>query len=169
MTDAVSILQTTCTKLTTKVERLRTQLCAAETELAESETALRVLARLGLSPTVDGTSDDGRGNSQAQVLAILGDNEEASKSPKEAHQALEAMGVTSISPDNVRTILSRCSHPSKNLVTSREGRYWRTVQKTEEEPVAPNGAVPTTPEEAFGAPPRPQPVFDDDLDSEVPF
>ena len=138
MTDAISILEQNLKKLRVKVERLRGQLGAAETELVESETAIRVLTRLGLSPVVEGAAaEDNRGNSHAQVLGVLPSSPDEAKTPKEIHVALLEAGITSITPDNVRTILYRSAKQDANgkaAVSSKDSRYWRNDSAYDAEP-----------------------------------
>lgn len=160
MADALSVLEATCKKLTSKVERLRNQLAAAETELEESQTAIRVLSRLGVSASVE-EADETKASSQEQVLKILPENQEQAKSPREVHHLLVASGVTTISAVNVRTILSRLRKDEDVPVQSEDGRYWLEPEPSDDDDF----------EGLVGAPlvRRPVPAFDEDLDSEVPF
>jgi hypothetical protein len=167
MSDTVSILQAACKKLASKVERLRTQLEAAETELAENQTAIRVLTRIGGAASSEGGADEAKASSQEQVLKILPVREAEAKTPREVHQALTDAGVTNISADNVRTILSRLKKDELLPVRVTLGRYWRAGNGSE-----PMSAIYDAEDDfedltAYDA--EPAPSFDEDLDSEVPF
>lgn len=136
MPDALSLLEQDRKKLAAKVERLRTQLEAAESELSDSDAAIRVFKRLGIAVAVEGVaSDDARGNSQTHVLAKLATTEAEAKAPKEVHAELTADGFI-ISADNVRTILSRLSKPDASgraAISSKDSRYWRTASEASPE------------------------------------
>ena len=111
-----------------RVAKLRSQLEAAEAELHKLEITAETLTRLGLNPEVETAVP--RGQSVAHVLSVLDDSEFGGKTPKEIHDALVANGITSISQDNVRTILSR----NKDSIETSDGRYWRKVEKEIEPP-----------------------------------
>lgn len=166
MTDVLGVLEANVAKLVSKVERARSQLAALETELAESETAIRVLKRMS---TGNGEVSAPR-NSQSQVLAALPNREPEALMPKEVHQALVDSGVTTISADNVRTILSRCLKGDNPLVLARDGRYWRNDPDAQRPPAPARRAL--SPDDVDDFEPligKPKGPFDDDLDSEIPF
>lgn len=167
MTDVLRVLEANVAKLAAKVERARAQLTALETELTESETAIRVLNRMS---NENGEVSAPR-NSQSQVLAALSNREAEALAPKEVHQALVDGGVTTISADNVRTILSRCLKGENPLVLSRDGRYWRNDPDVQVRPAQPRRNVSLDDDDSFDSLPtrsRSPSPFDDD-DSDVPF
>jgi len=108
-----------------RVNRLRTQLETAEADLRNLEITADTLTRLNLNPAVDTAVP--RGQSFSHVHGVVGDSEQDAKTPKEIHEALVANGVTTISQDNVRTILSR----NKDTFISNEGRYWKKGEEGE--------------------------------------
>ena len=55
------------------------------------------------------------------VEESVGEAEEDAKTPKEIHDALLAGAITTITQDNVRTILSR----HRDRLASNDGKYWR--------------------------------------------
>ena len=114
---------------TKRVTKLRAQLEVAEADLRNLEITADTLSRLGLNPDVETAVP--RGQSYTYVLGVLDDSEFFSRSPKEIYDALLASGVTSISQDNVRTILSR----HKDRFETSDGRYWRKPEKEIEPPI----------------------------------
>lgn len=154
MNDAVSLLEASCKKLTAKVEKLRAQLAAAETELAENQTAIRVLSRLPSAASGNGHAEEGKASSQDLVLNILPRTEEEANTPMEVLAALQKAGVT-ISADNVRTILSRLKKAETIRVSG--GRYWHPAQDVEDD------------FDILGFPSNAAPQAFDDDDFEVPF
>ena len=163
MADAISVLELGNKKLAARVEKLRAQLATAETELAEGETAVRVLKRLGLSPTVEGVADEVKPSTQDQVRSVLPTSEGAALTPREVHQAVNG----TISADNVRTILKRLKDATGSDVSvTADGRYWRVPP-----PPSDGGFVVDDDEidSIIGTPRQQPPAFDDDLDSDVPF
>jgi hypothetical protein len=127
--DAMELIEAKRAETIKRVARLRTQLENAEAELRNLEITAETLARLNLNPTVETTVP--RGQSFTQVFSVLGDTQEEAKTPKEIHEALVASGVTSITQDNVRTILSRY----RDRLLSGDGRYWRQTEKEIEPPI----------------------------------
>ena len=123
MVDAVTLLQEKIADLARKVGQRRTALGAMEAELAELETALKVLARLGLAPGVVAEPPKGGTGTRDVVFDHLSFTEEGGLQPKELHDALTAEGITYITADNVRTILYRMH--GKGQVRSKDGKYWR--------------------------------------------
>lgn len=121
----MQLIETKKAELTKRVTKLRTQLDAAEAELRNLEITAETLGRLGLNPAVDTTAP--RGHSYTYVLGVLPDSEFEAKSPKEVYDALVASGVTTISQDNVRTILSRY----RERLSSNDGRYWKPEKEIE--------------------------------------
>lgn len=164
MTDALSVLEANVKKLASKVERLRNQLAAAETELAESETAIRVLSRLGVSASIEAPGEEAKASSQGQVLKVMPTTSAEAKTPRDVHQLLVASGVTNISAENVRTILSRLR--KEEVIQVSDGRYWRTPKDgADDEDDADDD------EDGFEylLGPAAMVTADEDLDSEVPF
>jgi hypothetical protein len=161
MNDALSLLEASCKKLSIKVERLRAQLEAAETELAENQTAIRVLSRLPVAAGGNGQPDESKASSQEQVLKLLPAIEAEGMTPREIYGSLQEAGAT-ISADNVRTILSRLR--KEELIQTNAGRYWRLA----EDDTDPFGL-----DDFDELPPLPVrktvPDHDYDFDSEVPF
>lgn len=127
--DTMQLIETKKAETAKRVARLRTQLHAAEAELRKLEITAETLTRLGLNPEVETSVP--RGQSVAHVLSVLDDTEFDGKTPKEIHEALVANGVTTISQDNVRTILSR----NKDSIEASDGRYWRKVKEEIEPPI----------------------------------
>lgn len=123
--DTMQLIETKKAEAAKRVAKLRTQLETAEAELQNLEITAETLTRLGLNPEVETTVP--RGQSVAHVLSVLDDSEFGGKSPKEVHDALVAQGITSISQDNVRTILSR----NKESIEAAGGRYWRKNEEIE--------------------------------------
>lgn len=119
--DAVSLLETNIASLDKRIDKLREQLEAAEVERAEAATAVRVLAKLGLAPIVESAAVP-KISSKAHVFEVMSFDEGQATSPADIHAALIEKGITSITQDNVRTILSR----NKELISARDGRYWRS-------------------------------------------
>lgn len=157
MTDAIPLLESRCKKLASKVEKLRVQLETAEKDLADNQTALRVLSQLG----TNSATDEAKGSSHARVLDALPTDGAGAMTPREVYTRLQANGVA-ISADNVRTILSRLKKDEEAGVRVTDGRYWREV-----------GACHDTADDFDDLsilPRRAAPAFEnDDLDSEVPF
>ena len=58
----------------------------------------------------------------------MGNTPDDAKSPKEIYDALVANGVTSITQDNVRTIVSRY----RDRLESGDGKYWQKADKENE-------------------------------------
>ncbi len=140
---------------TKRVTKLRGQLETAEAELRNLEITWDTLSRLGLNPEVETAVP--RGQSLAHILKVLSDSEWGGKTPKEIHEALVASGVTSISQDNVRTVLAR----NKDRIEVGDGRYWRKVEKAspvEAEDDDPFGIRPAQPAGGFSA------ELDDDIE-----
>jgi len=125
----MQLIETKKADATKRVAKLRGQLEAAEAELRNLEITAETLTRLGLNPEVETSSP--RGQSVAHVLSVLDDSDFGGKTPKEIHDALVANGITSISQDNVRTILSR----NKDSIETSDGRYWRRVEEEIEPPI----------------------------------
>ena len=121
----MQLIETKRSEIGKRVAKLRGQLEAAEIELRNLEITAETLARLCLNPAVETSVP--RGQSFNHVFGVLGETEEDAKSPKEIHDALVANAITSISQDNVRTILSRY----RDRLEVIDGKYWR---KPDEEP-----------------------------------
>lgn len=115
----MQLIETRKLEIAKRVAKLRVQLDAAEDELRKLEITAEMLARLSLNPSVDTTAP--RGQSVTHVFGVLGDAEDDAKSPKEIHDALVAAAITTISQDNVRTILSR----HRERLEVNDGKYWR--------------------------------------------
>jgi len=148
--DAVALLQSNIVTLEKRIEKLRAQLATAETERDEATTAVRVLSRLGLAPTVEG-ADTPRTSSKLLVLNAVPTRETDAMTPAEIHALLDAAGHK-ITADNVRTILSR----NREAFASNLGRYWRLSLKSQgakvDESPDSREIIPMTPEQAFGNP-----------------
>ena len=123
--DTMQLIETKKVEVGKRVAKLRSQLESAEIELRNLEITSDTLARLSINPAVDTTLP--RGQSLSHVLGVLGDTEDDAKSPKEIHDALVANAITSITQDNVRTILSRY----RDRLEVIDGKYWL---KPDEEP-----------------------------------
>lgn len=122
MTDAVSILRDNHAKLALRVKKLRLQLEAAEHDLVEMDTAMRVLSRLGIAPAVEPPdTDEGPSRASDAVFAALGIGEKNGLAPK-------AIEIPNVQPDNVRTILGRLVQRGK--IETRDGKYWRSEQSS---------------------------------------
>lgn len=119
--DTMQLIETKKAEVGKRVAKLRSQLESAEVELRNLEITADTLARLNLNPAVETAVP--RGQSFNHVFGVLGETEEDAKSPKEIHDALVADAITSISQENVRTILSRY----KERLESSDGKYWRKV------------------------------------------
>lgn len=127
--DTMQLIEAKKAEAIKRAAKLRAQLNAAEAELRNLEITAETLARLCLNPQVDTTTP--RGQSYNHVLSVLDDSDFGAKTPREIHEALVASGVTSISQDNVRTILSR----HKDKFASSGGAYWRKVETEIEPPI----------------------------------
>lgn len=125
--DTMQLIETKKAEVGKRVAKLRSQLVSAENELRNLEITSDTLARLSINPAVDTTLP--RGQSLNHVLGVLGDTEEDAKSPKEIHDSLLANAITSISQDNVRTILSRY----RDRLEVVDGKYWRKPEEPAEE------------------------------------
>jgi len=126
--DALQLIEIKKTEIAKRVAKLRVQLEAAEADLRNLEITAETLCRLGLNPDVEGSVP--RGQSYNHVLGVLYDSELFALTPREIYDALVESGVTSISQDNVRTILSR----HKDRFESSDGRYWRKADEVIEPP-----------------------------------
>lgn len=121
MVDAVTLLRENHAKLTHRVIRLRSQLEAAELELRDVDTAVRVMARLGLAPDVVADQKWTAGTTADLVMLALhasGDGH----APKDVYAILLDQGLP-VQSDNVRTTLWRLARD--NRIRVRDGRYWR--------------------------------------------
>ncbi len=144
----MQLIEAKKTETAKRVTKLRAQLDAAEAELHNLEITADTLARLGINPVVETTVP--RGQSYTHVLAVLADSEFGGRTPKEIYEALVASGVTSISQDNVRTILSR----HKDRFETSDGRYWRKAAEATTEgfdDILGGGAVQTENEPRSGS------------------
>lgn len=117
--DTMQLIEAKKAEVGKRVVKLRSQLESAEIELRNLEITSDTLSRLSINPAVDTALP--RGQSLNHVLGVLGDTEEDAKSPKEIFDALVANAITSISQDNVRTILSRY----RDRMEVIDGKYWR--------------------------------------------
>lgn len=122
--DAMQLIETRKAEITKRVAKLRSQLDSAEAELRNLEITADTLARLNLHPSVDTSAP--RGQSVGHVFGVLGESEEDGKTPKDIHDALVAGAITTITQDNVRTILSR----NRDRLSSNDGKYWRKPAET---------------------------------------
>lgn len=101
-----------------KVERLRAELEEVEDELRRLDITAGTLARLNLNPDV--ATSVPRSQSARSVFNVLGTSKSEGKTPKDIHSALLASSITSISLQNVRTIISR----NRCALEASEGCYW---------------------------------------------
>jgi|SRR5579871_815840 len=106
-----------------KAERLRAELEEVEDELRRLSLTAGILARLKLDPDVDTSVP--RSQSAQNVFDVLGLTQSDGKTPKDIHSALLAASITSISLQNVRTIISR----HRDVLMAHEGRYWRRTNE----------------------------------------
>ena len=125
--DMLNLVETKKAECAKRAARLRAQLEAVEEELRALKITADTLARLSQSPVSESASP--KSSSYSAVWNVLGDTAEHGKTPREVHESLAAIGVTNISPDNVRTILSRY----KDRFVSLDGRYWRNYAQPETE------------------------------------
>lgn len=139
--DAMELIEAKRAETLKRVSRLRTQLESAECELRNLDITAETLTRLNLNPAVDTTVP--RGQSFNQVYGVLGNTPDDAKSPKEIYDALVASGVTSITQDNVRTIVSRY----RDRLESGDGKYWQKADK-ENEPTSDVAVGPDAGEES---------------------
>lgn len=189
MSDAVTVLRQKAAKLESRVNKTRASLEAAEIELAEIQTAIRVLAKMGLAPEVEPDGDHGGGGevnaAHTAILALVPHGEEFAIAPKEVFTQLKGRDDFDQSADYVRTALWRMA-TKKKILESRNGLYWRPVRPESVEapdaqtPRASNGSVgphgggtgfpSSSPEGSIpsGSTQFQVPSFDDDLD-DVPF
>lgn len=143
--DAMDLIEAKRAETLKRVSRLRTQLETAECELRNLDITAETLTRLNLNPAVDTTVP--RGQSFSQVFGVLGNAPEDAKSPKEIYDALVANGVTSITQDNVRTIVSRY----RDRLESGDGKYWQRADKENE----PTSDIAVGPDAGQGGAPPP--------------
>lgn len=119
--DAMQLLDAKKAELTKRVAKLRSQLKAAEDELQKIEITSDTLTRLGINPDIEPSIP--RGQSLSYVLENLPSSLEEALTPKEIYERLLARGLTGISQDNVRAILSR----NKDKICNEDGRYWKDM------------------------------------------
>jgi hypothetical protein len=143
MTDAPTILRTNIDKQRLKVEKLRTALAAAELELNENETALRVLVKLGLAPEVECADDDlseSMTDTQSLLLGAIPYGIANAAAPKDVYATLRAKGNHGVTADYVRTALWRLK--KRGIIDGDSRHYWRTdaspATKQPENEAAPN-------------------------------
>lgn len=122
MVDAVTLLRENHAKLTQRAAKLRSQLETTERELRDVDTAVRVMARLGLAPEVVADDKEASGSTADLVITALQIDGEG-HAPKDVYAKLVDHGVTHIQSDNVRTALWRLARD--NRIRVKEGRYWR--------------------------------------------
>lgn len=182
MADALEVLQAQCEKLTAKVDRLRSGLDAAESELSDTQTALRVLSKLGVTASVPDADISNLSDAHATIVEVVPYGKARGLAPKDVWYKLNAAGETEMSADYVRTTLWRLA--KKGELGSADGVYWRETEQEIEasddhSPEASNGTGPVGRENGF--PPTPPegstpsgstPVQSPDwgeLDDDVPF
>ena len=124
MTDTISILREKRAKLAAKVAKTAAALDAAQSELDETETAIRVLVKMGLAPDedTDATANVGVTHGQELILSVLSDMPEQGMSPRAVLLALKAKG-NALSADYVRTALWRLA--KRNAIATANSMYWR--------------------------------------------
>lgn len=125
MTDTIEILKAVLAKAQAKADRLRIQYEAANQEVVETTTAIRVLERLSGSPSALTTS---AGDVGAAILAHTKEGPENGRAPKDIFEALCAEGRDDLNPDQIRTQLWRMA--KRGILQSEGGRYWRVPAGT---------------------------------------
>lgn len=124
VTDTITILREKRAKLAAKVAKTAAALDAAQSELDETETAIRVLVKMGLAPDEDAEASSNLGVTHGQelILSVLSDVPEEGMSPRAVLLALKARG-NALSADYVRTALWRLAR--RNAIATANSLYWR--------------------------------------------
>lgn len=124
VSDTISILREKRTKLAAKVAKTAAALDAAQTELDETETAIRVLVKMGLAADedIETPANANVTHGQEQILSVLSDAPERGLSPRAVLLALRAQGVA-LSADYVRTALWRLA--KRGAIATANSNYWR--------------------------------------------
>lgn len=150
MSDTLETLKAALAKAQVKAERFRVQYEAAAQEVAETETAIKVIERLsGLPLSIAGVGV-GSGDVGAAILAHVVAGRENGRAPKDIYDALMSEGRADLNADQIRTQLWRMA--KRGVLHSENGRYWREPPPTARAP-------------AFGGyRQQPEPVALDDTD-----
>ena len=172
MTDPIIQLQDAQAKAAAKVKRLRGQLEAAESELSDLETAMRVLDRISgaKAPAATGIQSD----NGALIWGFVGIGRKAAQAPKEVIEALHTAGHE-LGADLVRTQLWRMA--KRGDLKSEDGVYWRPIRSGPDAETENDGDGNVEPDPAMETPTgwegvgRTSPLggFRDDLDDDIPF
>lgn len=194
MTTLLIDLESRLDKARSKVERCEKALETARYEVAEFETALRVIR--AMSGESQGSSAPATvSNRQRDILAVLYEGRGKSQAPAQAFEGYKLFGDAGVSLDTFRTTLWRMA--DNEFVIDNEqfrvfrdnGRYWKEKQLSP--PSASEGSeeigrvaeleVPARSEQhpfrkgenVGSSPTPPSPVqfggFADDLDDDIPF
>lgn len=135
MVDPLHALRAKRDSLRQKVERLAKQHETANTELADVETAIRVLA------SVTGVGDENAdtslaatpGDRQASILASLGEGRGNAQLPKTIYETYFLLEGESINLDTFRTTIWRMAkrqwtyNGTTWAVKSQDGAYWKEI------------------------------------------
>lgn len=197
MTALLSDLEARLAKARAKVERGEKALESARLELADLETAHRVIKAMADESTALKTSNSpaSMSNRQRDILSLLYDGRENSQAPAQIFEGYKLIGDGDISLDTFRTTVWRMADndflADGNLfrVLRDNGRYWKEKQASP--PSASEGSaefgrvaeleVPARSEQhpfrkgenVGSSPTPPSPVqnggFADDLDDDIPF
>lgn len=126
MVEPVALLKDKRAKLAARVKKAQAALDAAKAELDETETAIRVLVRMGLATDDETPTPSGPPITEAQklVLSALETDPDKGRSPKEVLEVLKSKGVE-MNPDYVRTALWRLA--KRELVSTANSVYWKVT------------------------------------------
>lgn len=163
MTDAVAILKDRLTKSQAKVARIKKQLEAAEIEVSDTQTALRVLDQVFNQQA--GESGSGEQSTtmvrQMDILSILRVGQENASTPADLFEGFNLISFETVNIDTFRTTLWRMKGKvyvhdgAKFVVEGDNGIYWK---RAVEEMAAP---APPPPVHNLGWPaPAPTPAAD---------
>lgn len=146
MTDPITLLKVRAEKAEAKVARYSKSLESAKKELADVQTAMRVMAEI----TGDSAGDSGAGehtpvtstsNRQQEIAELLGVGRSNGKSPIDLFERYTAEGSDDINVDTFRTTIWRMKNKTYNcdgqqfIIRSGDGEYWRqsTAEAFDEE------------------------------------
>lgn len=138
MTDAVSILKDRLAKGQAKVARIKKQLDAAEIEVSDTQTALRVLDLVFNQQS----SESGGGDQsttvtrQLDIVAVLNVGQESASAPADVFEGFKLISTEIINIDTFRTTLWRmkgkvyATAEGAYIVEGDNGLYWkRAIQE----------------------------------------
>jgi chromosome segregation ATPase len=165
--DHLAQLRIALEKAEAKVKRLSAQADAAQREMDELATAIRVIERLnGASAPANTQNDNGQ-----LIYGFVGVGRANAKPPKEILDALKAAGHD-LGDDLVRTQLWRMAKRSELL--KGNGAYWRpAISQSVKDEGGPDGANSNTEHDPFAeygaTAAKASTGWGDDLEDDVPF